>query len=117
MINIIPTGHFKAVDNHENDLIFTTIIGYSMVIKKGFVIKKIVALNDITPLSALTLKALQCQMQEQYKLYRHGTISESEYLNRIRPIDRQIDSLEMSILKESFVWREASSVLFHVPEM
>jgi len=104
MINITSTGHLKAEKNHQNDLIFITFIGYSMVIKKGSVIKKIVVFNDITPLSPLTLKALQCQMQEQYKLYRHGTISESEYLERIRPIDRQIDSLEMSILKKSFVW-------------
>ena len=70
--------------------------------------------KQVTQLPLLRLKALQRQMQKHYSLYRLGKVSEAEYLCRIKPLDRQIDLLEMSILKGYFVWKEASSGHFRV---
>ena len=73
--------------------------------------------KHVTQLPLLRLKELQRQMQKLYSLYRLGKVSEAAYLECIKPIDRQIDLLEMSILKGCFVWKEASSVHFPVQGM
>ena len=70
--------------------------------------------KHVTQLPTIRLKELQRQMQKHYSLYRLGKVSEAEYLYCIKPIDRQIDLLEMSILKGYIVWKEASSVHFLV---
>jgi hypothetical protein len=64
----------------------------------------------------ITMKHLHHEMQKHYALFQSGFISEKEYLSAIKPLDKAIDTLEMSILKEYLVWQEASSIPFHVPE-
>jgi len=44
------------------------------------------------------LNSLQRSLRSEYDAYVKGHISEEEYLKRIKPIDRNIDRLEMSIL-------------------
>jgi len=63
-----------------------------------------------------TLEHLQHEMQKYYTLFQLGLMTEKEYLAAIKPIDKIIDTLEISILKEYFVLKEASSALSHVPE-
>ncbi|MCF6207487.1 MAG: hypothetical protein L3J47_11460 [Sulfurovum sp.] len=46
----------------------------------------------------MRLRCLQRRMAEHYSAYRRGKISQQEYLWRIKPIDRQIDSIELSCL-------------------
>ena len=41
---------------------------------------------------------LQREMQMFYGLYKAGLLSERAYLDAIRPLDRQIDSIELSYL-------------------
>ena len=45
-----------------------------------------------------SLKLLQKILQENYKLYISGEITEKEYLTRIKPIDQAIDKIEMATL-------------------
>ena len=44
------------------------------------------------------LSSLQRSLRSEYDAYVKGHISEEEYIKRIKPIDRNIDRLEMSIL-------------------
>ena len=46
-----------------------------------------------------TLNALQRRMFEYYMAYRSGKMSQKEYLFKVRLIDRQIDTIELSVLK------------------
>jgi len=46
-----------------------------------------------------TLKALRRKMLVYYHGYKKGEISEQEYLVEIKPIDAQIDRIELSLLK------------------
>ena len=50
-----------------------------------------------------------------YALYKDGMISEKKYLTLIRPIDMEIDKLEMATLQDSPVWKEA--FLQHIPKL
>jgi len=55
------------------------------------------------------LQIMQKMLEENYKLYLSGDISEYEYLVRIKPIDREIEKLEMSTLQGMTALQEASS--------
>ena len=44
------------------------------------------------------LKLMQKMLEENYKQYISGEITEKEYLRRIKPIDEAIDKFEMSTL-------------------
>ena len=46
------------------------------------------------------LKIMQKMIEENYKLYTSGEITEEEYLIRIKPIDDAIDKMEVSIMKK-----------------
>ncbi|WP_153015016.1 hypothetical protein [Sulfurovum riftiae] len=46
-----------------------------------------------------TLNALQRKMFEYYMAYRSGRISQNEYLFKVRSIDKQIDRIELSVLR------------------
>ena len=43
---------------------------------------------------------MQKMIEENYKLYVSGEITEKEYLCRIKPIDEEIDNIEMSTLQD-----------------
>lgn len=60
------------------------------------------------------LTALQQKMQELYSLFQLGTITEGEYLLKIKPIDQAIDNIEMSTLLEGYpVLKRSFSSLSH----
>ena len=54
------------------------------------------------------LKLMQKMLEENYKQYINGEITEQEYIRRIKPIDEAIEKLEMAtpqdnpVLKVSF---------------
>ena len=54
------------------------------------------------------LKLMQKMLEENYKQYISGEITEKEYLIRIKPIDKEIGVLEMSTLRDIPALREAS---------
>ena len=72
--------------------------------------------NTVFKNNSTALTHLQYKMQQYYWLFQLGLMNEKEYLSAIKPLDKAIDTLEMSTLKESFAWQEASSTPFHVPE-
>ncbi len=55
-----------------------------------------------------TLQQLQKMLMDEYLSYREGTISEKEYLIRIKPIDKAIDNLEMATLRDTPALKESS---------
>ncbi len=57
------------------------------------------------------LTHLQKHMQVYYLAYKRGTLTEEEYLSRIKPIDQAIDNIEMSTLQDTLVLRGSSSQL------
>ena len=54
------------------------------------------------------LQLMQKMLEEYYKQYTSGEITENEYLIRIKPIDKEIDRLEMATLQDIPVWRGSS---------
>jgi len=72
--------------------------------------------NKVFKTNNPALAHLQHKMQQYYLLFQLGLMNEKEYLSAIKPLDKAIDTLEMSILKEYLVLKEASSTPFHVPE-
>jgi hypothetical protein len=62
------------------------------------------------------LRLLQKMLEENYKLYKSGEISEKEYLTRVKPIDEAIGKLEMATLRDTPLWKEAFSHCFLKPE-
>jgi len=62
------------------------------------------------------LKELHRKLEAEYFFYVHGEINEKEYLERIRPIDKAIDTIEMSTLQGIPAWRESSLLLSHKQE-
>ncbi len=50
---------------------------------------------------------MQKMLEENYKQYISGEITEKEYLCRIKPIDEEIDKLEMSTLLDIPALKEA----------
>jgi hypothetical protein len=69
---------------------------------------------DENMLKSSNLNHLHKIQETMYKLYKDGLISEKKYLTLIRPIDREIDKLEMVILQDTLVWKEA--FLQHTPK-
>ena len=55
------------------------------------------------------LQIMQKMLEENYKLYLSGEISQYEYLIRIKPIDKEIGKLEMSTLQDTSALKEAFS--------
>ena len=49
------------------------------------------------------LKIMQKMLDENYKLYISGQITEEEYLIRIKPIDESIEKMEMKTLESRLV--------------
>ncbi len=47
-----------------------------------------------------SLKIMQKMLEENYKLYASGEITEEEYLIRIKPIDDAIDKMEVNTMKK-----------------
>ena len=71
---------------------------------------------DAKPSHAVILQNLQKKMTIYYNAYQSGDLTESEYLYHIKILDKQIDTIELSILKEYVVCLGSSSVSFHEPE-
>ena len=61
------------------------------------------------------LKLMQKMLEENYKQYISSEITEKEYLIRIKPIDEEIDKLEMSTLQDTLVLKAA--FLQHTPKI
>ncbi len=51
------------------------------------------------------LYLLKKKLEAEYYTYRQGFISEKEYCSRAKPIDKEIDKLEMATLQGSLVWQ------------
>ena len=49
------------------------------------------------------LKIMQKMLEENYKFYTSGQITEEEYLIRIKPIDAAIGKMEMKIMENKLV--------------
>ena len=49
------------------------------------------------------LYLLQKKLEAEYYSYRQGFISEKEYCNRAKPIDKEIAELEMATLQGTLV--------------
>lgn len=47
------------------------------------------------------LKLMQKMLEEYYKQYGSGEITQKEYLIRIKPIDKEIGKLEMATLRDT----------------
>ena len=62
------------------------------------------------------LKIMQKMIEENYKLYVSGEITEKEYLCRIKPIDEAIDKFEMSTLLDTLALKGSSLLLSHKQE-
>ena len=54
-----------------------------------------------------TLKLMQKMLEENYKQYISGEISQKEYLIRIKPIDEEIGKLEMATFQDIPALKEA----------
>jgi len=53
------------------------------------------------------LKLMQKMLEENYKQYINGEITEQEYIRRIKPIDESIEKLEMATLQDILVLKES----------
>lgn len=53
------------------------------------------------------LYQLHKKLESEYHFYRQGFISEKEYCSRAKPIDKEIDKLEMATLQGSLVLQES----------
>ena len=58
------------------------------------------------------LQRLQRELASHYARYREGEISEKEYLQRAKPIDNAIDTLEISTLQDNPALKESLSAHF-----
>ena len=59
------------------------------------------------------LYRLQHSLHKIYARYRNGLITQKEYIATIKPIDKEIDKLEMSTLQDIPALKGSSSLLFH----
>jgi len=59
------------------------------------------------------LKMMQKMLMENYALYRSGEITVNEYLIRIKPIDAEIQKLELATLPDTLVLKESFSLHSH----
>ena len=63
-------------------------------------------------------KLLQLQkiLEEEYRRYKLGEITQKEYLMRIKPIDQEISKIEMSTLQDIPALRGSSLLHFQMQE-
>ena len=54
------------------------------------------------------LKLMQKMLEENYRQYISGEITQKEYLVRVKPIDKEIGRLEMATLQGTLAWRGSS---------
>ncbi len=57
------------------------------------------------------LSSLRAKLTDKYSSYKKGLISEEEYLHKIKPIDQEIDNIEMSTLPDTLALKGSSSQL------
>lgn len=62
------------------------------------------------------LKNLQKLLEENYRQYKLGEITEKEYIIKAKPIDQAIDKIEMAILLQDTLALKESS-LQHTPKL
>ncbi len=67
-------------------------------------------------LNSSKLYQLQHRLQKKYEKYRDGSISEKEYITLIKPIDQEIDNIEMSTLRDTPALRGSFLQLSHKQE-
>jgi len=70
--------------------------------------------NEETYDTLCALSQIKQKLAYEYMLYTQGVIDQDEYCCRVKPIDREIDRLEMSILQGTLDWKEA--FLPHTPK-
>ena len=63
-----------------------------------------------------TLLQLQKMLEEEYRQYKLGEITQKEYLVRVKPIDQEIGNIEMSILQGTLALRGSSLLHFQMQE-
>jgi hypothetical protein len=61
-------------------------------------------------------KVLQKKLEDNYKKYKSGNITEKEYLIRAKPIDIAIGRLEMATLQDTLVLQGTSLQHFQMQE-
>ncbi len=54
------------------------------------------------------LLQLQKMLEEEYRQYKLGEITQKEYLMRVKPIDQEIGKIEMSTLQDTPALRGSS---------
>ena len=62
------------------------------------------------------LSQLQKILEEHYRHYKLGKITEKEYLTRVKPIDQQIGELEMATLQDTPALKGTSLLHFQMQE-
>ena len=62
------------------------------------------------------LLQLQKMLEEEYRQYKLGEITQKEYLVRIKPIDQEIGKIEMSTLQDIPALRGSSLLHFQMQE-
>ncbi len=62
------------------------------------------------------LLQLQKMLEEAYRQYKLGEITQKEYLVRVKPIDQEIGKIEMSTLQGTPALRESSLQNFQMQE-
>jgi hypothetical protein len=62
------------------------------------------------------LYQLRHSLQKKYAKYRNGLLTQEEYIAEIKPIDKEIDRLEMSTLQDIPALKGSSSLLSHRQE-
>jgi hypothetical protein len=62
----------------------------------------------------MELLKLRKRLSDEYLCYKKGLITEKEYCLRVKPIDMEIDKLEMSTLQDILGLKGSS--LQHVPK-
>ena len=81
---------------------YATILKYTTKEKGKVTMKKYTGLC----IYGTSLRDLQHEMQQYYALFQKGILSEKEYLSAIKPLDKAIDTLEMSTLSSYFVLKK-----------
>ena len=62
------------------------------------------------------LLQLQKMLEEEYRQYKLGEITQKEYLMRIKPIDQEISKIEMSTLQDIPALRGSFLLHFQMQE-
>ena len=59
----------------------------------------------------IRLFSLHNELKQHYKAFREGIINEDQYLALVKPIDQEIDQIEMANLRDIPALKEASLLL------